>query len=131
SVYRDRPAPASSRPGRREKGIRHPAASYPLLLTYAVRTRAPLQVALSLRAPVSQAAVVAGARARGSGACSVAGAAEPVRARPGSRRAGAGPCAGGSAHRSPVQSVRQQGGGHARGPEEWLAAVLRVSVPGG
>src|SRR5438309_12107887 len=101
----------------REKRSRHPVASYPLLLTYAVRTRAPLQAALSLRAPVSQAAVVAGARARGAGAVAVAGGAEPVRARAGSGRARAGQSARGGAHRSPVLSVRQQGDGHARGPE--------------
>src|SRR2546428_12895404 len=99
----------------REKRSRHPVASYPLLLTYAVRTHAPLQVALSLPAPVSQAAVVAGARARGAGAVAVAGGAETVRARGGSRGGRAGARARGRGHRPPVLSGRKQRGGPARG----------------
>src|SRR5438445_14279 len=88
-----------------------------LLFKYAVGTFAPVQVALSLRPPVSQAAVVARARARRAGALPHARAAEPVR--PGPRRGRARPMvrARGRVDRSPVLPVRQQGDGHARGPE--------------
>src|SRR5256885_1568348 len=110
-------------PARRQAARVTPNGKYPsgsglsLLFTYAVGTFAPLQVALSLRPPVSQAAVVARARARRAGALPHARAAEPVR--PGPRRGRARPRvrARGRVDRSPVLPVRQQGDGHARGPE--------------
>src|SRR5437899_544821 len=110
--------PARRQAARVTRNGKYPSGSgLSLLFKYAVGTLAPLQVALSLRPPVSQAAVVARARARRTGALPHARAAEPVR--PGPRRGRARPRvrARGRVDRSPVLPVRQQGDGHARGPE--------------